>query len=212
MQSLLVSMDCTSSGYELAITVSVLDVVIWISQAVKKLLPETVTRCFEKAGFFTGEVTGSVENENDQQDLQNCMNEAAFSTCNAEDYINRDKDVQTEPDTMDIDVLVQNFRESQKEREEEEKEENCIVLEEEKCRVKNDQDAIKSLKELQEFAVQRNDSDMLGVISQAKVSVDKQAGKRVKCEHKTLFDYWKNKEKARTFILFMFRVMFACVQ
>jgi hypothetical protein len=36
--------------------------VIWISQAVKKLLPETVTRCFEKAEFFTGEVTASVEN------------------------------------------------------------------------------------------------------------------------------------------------------
>ena len=42
------------------------------------------------------------------------MNEAAFSNCNAEDYINIDKDVQTEPHTMDIDVLVQNFRESQK--------------------------------------------------------------------------------------------------
>jgi hypothetical protein len=40
------------------------------------------------------------------------MNEAVFSNCNAEDYINTDKDVQTEPDTMDIDALVQNFRES----------------------------------------------------------------------------------------------------
>ena len=44
------------------------------------------------------------------------MIEAAFSNCNAEDYINVDKDVQTEPDTMDIDALVQNFRESQKEK------------------------------------------------------------------------------------------------
>ena len=42
------------------------------------------------------------------------MNEAAFSNCNAEDYINIDKDVQTEPDTTDIDALVQNFRECQK--------------------------------------------------------------------------------------------------
>jgi hypothetical protein len=79
------------------------------------------------------EVTASVENENDQQDLQNCMNEAAFSNCNTEDYINIDKDVQTEPDTMDINALVQNFEGSQKEREEEEEEEeNDIVLEEEK--------------------------------------------------------------------------------
>jgi len=83
MQSLLANMDCTSSSSELARNVSVLDAVIWISQAVKKLLPETVTRCFEKAGFFTGEVIANVENENDQQELQNCMNEDAFSNCNA---------------------------------------------------------------------------------------------------------------------------------
>jgi Sec-independent protein translocase protein TatA len=50
---------------------------------------------------------------------------------------------------MDIGALVQNFRESQKEREEEEgEEENDIVLEEEKCRKKTHQDAVKSLKEL----------------------------------------------------------------
>jgi hypothetical protein len=82
------------------------------------------------------------------------MNEAAFSNCNAEDYINIDKDVQTEQDTMDIDALVQNFRESQKGEEEvgEEEDENDIVLDEEKCSVKTYQDAVKSLKELQEFA------------------------------------------------------------
>jgi hypothetical protein len=39
---------------------------------------------FEKVGFSTDEVTASIENENDQ----NFMNEAAFSNCNAEDYIN----------------------------------------------------------------------------------------------------------------------------
>jgi hypothetical protein len=135
------------------------------------------------------EVTTRVENENDQQDLQNCMNETSFSNRNAEYYINVDKEVQTEPGTMDIDALVQNFRESQKEREEEG--ENDIVKEEEKYRVKTYQDAVKSLKELQEFAVKRNDSDMLGVISQAKVFVESQAAKRVNCVQKTLLDYWK---------------------
>jgi hypothetical protein len=103
---------------------------------------------------------------------------------------------------MDIDALVQNFRDSQKEREEEEEaeEEENDVFEEEKCRVKTYQDAVKSLKELQEFAIQWNDSDMLGVISQAKVFVESQAAKRGNCVHKTLIDYWKNKEKARTLI------------
>jgi hypothetical protein len=95
---------------------------------------------------------------------------------------------------MDIDALFQNFRRSQKQREEEEEEEegdNDIVLEEEKCRVKNYQDAVKCLKELQEFAIQRNDSDMHGVISQAKVFVESRATKRVNCVEKPLLDYWK---------------------
>jgi hypothetical protein len=108
--------------------------------------------------------------------------------------------LQTEPDTMDIDALVQNFRESQKEREEEEmeeeeEEENDVVLEVEKCRVKTYQDAVKSLKELQEFAVQRNDSDMLGVISQAKLFVESEAAKTVNCVQKTLLDCWKKIKK-----------------
>jgi len=60
-----------------------------------------------------GEVAAR-ENGNDQQELQNGMNEAAFSNCNVEDYINIDKDVQTEPDTMDINALVQNFKEVKK--------------------------------------------------------------------------------------------------
>jgi hypothetical protein len=50
--------------------------------------------------------------------------------------------------------------------------------------VKTYQDAVKSLKELQEFIVQRNDSDMLSVISQAKVFVESQAAKRVNCMQK----------------------------
>ena len=65
------------------------------------------------------------------------------------------------------------------------------LLEQEKCRVKTYQDAVKSLKELQEFAVQRNDSGILGVISEAKVFVESQAAKRVNCMQKTLLDYWK---------------------
>ena len=57
--------------------------------------------------------------------------------------------------------------------------------------MKTYQDADKSLKELQEFAVQQNDLDMLGVISQAKVFVESQAAKRVNCVRKTLLDHWK---------------------
>jgi hypothetical protein len=65
------------------------------------------------------------------------------------------------------------------------------VLEEEKCKVNTYKDAVKSLKELQKFAIQWNDSEMLGVISQAKVFVESQAAKRVNCVQKVLLDYWK---------------------
>jgi hypothetical protein len=65
------------------------------------------------------------------------------------------------------------------------------VLEEEKCRLTIYQDVAKRLKELHGFAVQRNDSDMLGVISQAKVFVESQSAKRVNGVQKTLPDYWK---------------------
>jgi hypothetical protein len=34
------------------------------------------------------------------------MNEAAFSSCNAEDYISMDKYMQTQPDTIDIDAFI----------------------------------------------------------------------------------------------------------
>ena len=55
--------------------------------------------------------------------------------------------------------------------------------------MKTYQDAVKRLKELQEFAIQQNDSDMLGVISQAKVFAESQGAKRVNCVQKTLLDY-----------------------
>nr|CAD7447311.1 unnamed protein product [Timema bartmani] len=93
MHSLLTNVNSISSPSELARTISVLDAVIWISQAVKKLLPETVTRCFENAGVSMNEATACIENENYQQDIQNCMNEAAFNNCNGEDYINIDNNL-----------------------------------------------------------------------------------------------------------------------
>jgi hypothetical protein len=51
--------------------------------------------------------------------------------------------------------------------------------------VKTYQDAVKRLKELQESAIQWNDSDMFGVISQAELFVESQAAKTVNCVQKT---------------------------
>jgi hypothetical protein len=56
--------------------------------------------------------------------------------------------------------------------------------------VKIYQDAVKRSKELQEFAVQRTDSDMLSVISQANVFVESQADKRVICVQNILLEFW----------------------
>jgi hypothetical protein len=64
--------------------------------------------------------TAGADSENGQRDLQNCMNEAAFSNCSAEGYSNRDKGVHTDPGPVDIDELLKNSRESLKGRDEEE--------------------------------------------------------------------------------------------
>jgi hypothetical protein len=53
----------------------------------------------------------------------------------------------------------------------EEEEEINTVIEKETCTVKTYKNAVKSLQELQEFAVQQNNSDTLSVISQANVFV-----------------------------------------
>ncbi|CAG2056095.1 unnamed protein product [Timema podura] len=103
---------------------------------------------------------------------QDAVKSYAFNNCNAEDYINIDNNMQTEPDTMAINALKVG-------KVEEEEEENDIVLEEEKCNVKTYQGAVKSLKGLQQFALQQNVSYILSVISQAKVFVESQAAKRV---------------------------------
>jgi hypothetical protein len=85
------------------------------------------------------------------------------------------------------------------------------VTEKEKCRVKIYQDAANSLKVLQEFAVQWNDSDMLNVISQAKVFVESRAAKRVNCVQKLCLNSGKI-IKSESCNFFLFNVMVACVQ
>jgi hypothetical protein len=71
------------------------------------------------------------------------------------------------------------------------------VTEEEKCIVKTYQDAVKSLMELQESALQQNNSDIVSVISQAKVCVcvEIRTAKRVNCVHNTLLKFGYNYEK-----------------
>ena len=66
--------------------------------------------------------------------------------------------------------------------------------------MKTYQDAVRSLKELKEFAVQRNDSDMLDVISQTEVFVESQVAKRVNCVQKSLLDEKINKNENFNFL------------
>jgi hypothetical protein len=97
--------------------------------------------------------------------------------CNV-DGINIVKDVSAEPDTMDIDTLILNFKGVVK-GERKRKRKIMLYRRKTKCRVKKYRPAVKSLKELQEFAVQRNDSNTLSVISQAKVLVKIRVAKSV---------------------------------
>jgi hypothetical protein len=54
MQSLIANTESSSSASQLARSISVLDTVMWIAEAVKQVSPETVKSCFQKAKFMLG--------------------------------------------------------------------------------------------------------------------------------------------------------------
>jgi hypothetical protein len=54
MQSLIVNTESSSSASKLARSISVLEAVMWIAEAVKQVSPETVKSCFQKAKFMLG--------------------------------------------------------------------------------------------------------------------------------------------------------------
>jgi hypothetical protein len=74
--------------------------------------------------------------------------------------------------------------------------------------VKTYSDALKHLKDLENFALTRNDSDLLETIFRARMMTEKHAYKSTGYIQKTLFNYWK---KSTVISVIKYFVLSACV-
>jgi hypothetical protein len=101
MQSLIVNTESSLSASKLARSISVLEAVMWIAEAVKQVSPETVKSCFQKAKFMLGGNEDVEINSNNSENLQEALNHANFGNIRAEDNANIDVDVTTEADLND---------------------------------------------------------------------------------------------------------------
>jgi hypothetical protein len=80
-------MEIASSATQNAKSISVLDAVIWIAGATKKVSPQTVQRCFQKAGVSTEWTYNKIDDSNTQK-LQESLDQATYQSVTVDDYLN----------------------------------------------------------------------------------------------------------------------------
>src|SRR5215510_291603 len=111
LQSLVAKIKTCTSVSQLVKQINVLDAVNWIDQAKKKILPETVKKCFLKAGFpaHASADTQDVTVENLQAISDLCKQ--GNLPDNAEDVVNFDNELATTEDIQSAaDIAAENSR------------------------------------------------------------------------------------------------------
>jgi hypothetical protein len=106
----------------------------------------------------------------------------------AEDYVNIDVDVKTEADLNNINQSIEDHQQAEAQDQELESEEESPIAE---SGVKTYSGALKHLKDLENFALTRNDSDLLETIFRTRMMTENHAYKSTVYIQKTLFNYWK---------------------
>ncbi|XP_065837915.1 tigger transposable element-derived protein 4-like [Oscarella lobularis] len=178
LRSVLSKIDLSASATEIAKSITVLDACHWIKTAVSKINPETVQKCFHKAGFefqqedtFSGD-TSQANPSDETHGLEEILS-LAVSTLDLADplssqsYANIDDDIQTTDALEDgwEDGLVEDFlaaREKTVEVDEEGEEDVTEIFPE----ISTYPDAIKCANDLKQFAVLKGlDSILSDVLS-----------------------------------------------
>jgi hypothetical protein len=167
-------MDATSSATKLAKSVSVLDAVIWIAEATKQVSPQTVQRCFQEVKFSTSDLNEKETNENNIQDLQESLNQATYENVTAEDYLNIDAEIETEAAIEETDDIIENHRQG-KEEKDDEKDEGSSQEPIVECKLKSHRSALKNIRELQEFSLHQNNSELFDTICRARILIENHA-------------------------------------
>jgi hypothetical protein len=128
-------------------------------------------------------------NSSNTENLQESLNHANFGNIRAEDYVNIDRGVATETDLNDINQFIEDYYQAEEQDQELELEEEESPITE--SSVKTYSVALKHLKDLENFVLTRNDSDLFGTISRARRVTENHAYKSTSYSQKTLFNYWK---------------------
>jgi hypothetical protein len=147
---------------------------------------ETVAEWSEKLcalmdGYEVKDIANCI-NSNNTENLQEALNRANFGNIMAEDY------VKTEADLNNINQFIEDNQQAEAQDQELESEEESPIAE---SSVKTYSDAIKHLKDLENFALTRNDSDLFETIFRARRMTENHAYKLTGYIQKTLFNYWK---------------------
>lgn len=185
MQSLIANVDKISVVSELSKNITVLQAIQWLNVAVNQLKPQTIKSCFAKAGFDENEKDDKQDDNEEYEDVQRlCISMGNSHSVN--DFINVDKNVYTNNDDVNVSIYDQSTIQSDSENEDNEGNNEVNDVENQ---LKTYKEALIYIKNLEQFSMNKCDSELLETISRAKIQVEKSFVKE-KTRQKTLHEFW----------------------
>jgi hypothetical protein len=133
-------------------------------------------------------------NGNNIQDLQESLNQATYENVAAEDYLNIDAEIETEAAIEETDDIIENHRQGKEQKDDEKEEEEEEGSSQEpivECKLKSYHSALKNIRELQEFSLNQNNSELFDTICRARILIENHASMSTTYVQKTLLHYWK---------------------
>jgi hypothetical protein len=133
-------------------------------------------------------------NENKIQDLQESLDQATYENVAAEDHLNIDAEIETEAAMEETNDIIENHREGEEEKDDEKEEEEEEGSSQEpivECKLKSYRSALKNTRELQEFSLNQNNSELFDTICRARILIENHASMSKTYVQKTLLHYWK---------------------
>ncbi|CAI6365443.1 unnamed protein product [Macrosiphum euphorbiae] len=187
LQSLLASMDSIKSVNELSNKINVLDAIYWLNKSVNLIKPDTVKKCFIKAGFnlVLDQPTDAInDNDNDFKLLCSTINEKVDS----DEYVNIDKHLCTNDTDIIADTTVKPCTSIDVEQSSSEDETDNVPLHGND--IKTYKNALHEIKRLEMFALdQNNENELLESILNLKNLVEKKMASQI-TKQKTLDEFW----------------------
>lgn len=159
-----VDSDCSFQETEKQITIA--NTLIWISVAWKKLSPDTIKKCFSKAGFSQSEAEAevSIEEEEDNVPLAQLFPKINDASINLKEFASMDDEVLTEsPEDLTIANCLEEVRENGADSDSESESEERENI---KSSISSMSEACEKLRDLENYFLCSNNSEVAMQISQ----------------------------------------------